>query len=199
MQRVGFCASTDGVRVAYGVHGQGPPLVKAANWLTHLEQDWESPVWRHWLDALGERHTVIRYGAGGGSDVPSTPGADAPDSLGPTVTLRAPARRLRGRRSAWRTLRGTVSDAQPSSGIRRVEVSAFRSARSGRLIALDGRRFRTVERRAGLRTFTRAKLSGGRWSLRLPALKPGRWTFRARAIDRAGHRSKLVQRRVTLR
>jgi pimeloyl-ACP methyl ester carboxylesterase/DNA-binding CsgD family transcriptional regulator len=60
-QRLGFCASSDGVRLAYGVHGSGPPLVKAANWLTHLEKDWESPVWRHWLEALGETHTVVRY------------------------------------------------------------------------------------------------------------------------------------------
>jgi pimeloyl-ACP methyl ester carboxylesterase/DNA-binding CsgD family transcriptional regulator len=61
MQRLGFCASSDGVQLGYGMHGSGPPLVKAANWLTHLERDWESPVWRHWLEALGSRHTVVRY------------------------------------------------------------------------------------------------------------------------------------------
>ena len=60
-QRIGFCASGDGTRIAYGVHGSGPPLLKAANWLTHLEKDWESPVWRHWLGALGETHTMVRY------------------------------------------------------------------------------------------------------------------------------------------
>jgi pimeloyl-ACP methyl ester carboxylesterase len=46
---------------AYAVHGSGPPLVRSATWLTHLEFDWESPVWRHWLDGLAEGHTVIRY------------------------------------------------------------------------------------------------------------------------------------------
>src|SRR5215212_8201078 len=61
MHRIGFCRADDGVQLAYGVHGGGPPLVKAANWLTHLEHDWESPVWRHWLEALGERRTVVRY------------------------------------------------------------------------------------------------------------------------------------------
>src|ERR1700750_783594 len=61
MAHSGFCAASDGVRLAYGVHGSGPPLVKAANWMTHLEHDWRSPVWRHWLDALGEHHTVVRY------------------------------------------------------------------------------------------------------------------------------------------
>jgi pimeloyl-ACP methyl ester carboxylesterase len=61
MHRIGFCTADDGVRIAYGVHGSGTPLVKAANWLTHLDHDWRSPVWRHWLSALGERHTMVRY------------------------------------------------------------------------------------------------------------------------------------------
>jgi pimeloyl-ACP methyl ester carboxylesterase len=43
------------------MHGHGPPLVKVATWLTHLELDWESPVWRHWLDRLGECRTILRY------------------------------------------------------------------------------------------------------------------------------------------
>jgi pimeloyl-ACP methyl ester carboxylesterase/DNA-binding CsgD family transcriptional regulator len=61
MARIGFCTAPDGVRIAYAVHGSGPPLVKAANWLTHLERDWESPVWRHWLECLGAHNTVVRY------------------------------------------------------------------------------------------------------------------------------------------
>ncbi len=56
-----FCTAPDGVRLAYQSHGRGPPLVRVATWLTHLELDWASPVWRHWLDRLGERHTVLRY------------------------------------------------------------------------------------------------------------------------------------------
>ena len=60
-QEIRFCAASDGVRLAWAKHGKGPPIVKAANWLTHLEYDWESPVWRHWLEGLGERHTLIRY------------------------------------------------------------------------------------------------------------------------------------------
>jgi pimeloyl-ACP methyl ester carboxylesterase/DNA-binding CsgD family transcriptional regulator len=47
--------------LAYAIHGRGAPLVRAATWLTHLEYDWESPVWRHWLEQLGERFTVVRY------------------------------------------------------------------------------------------------------------------------------------------
>lgn len=60
-QRIRFCHASDGVRVAYATHGQGPPLVKAAHWMTHLEHDWDSPVWRHWLEELGRCHTVLRY------------------------------------------------------------------------------------------------------------------------------------------
>jgi pimeloyl-ACP methyl ester carboxylesterase/DNA-binding CsgD family transcriptional regulator len=56
-----FCTAADGARLAYAMHGRGPPLVRVATWLTHLESDWESPVWRHWLDRLGETHTLLRY------------------------------------------------------------------------------------------------------------------------------------------
>jgi pimeloyl-ACP methyl ester carboxylesterase len=60
-QKIRFCESADGVRLAYAVHGSGPPVVRAATWLTHLEFDWESPLWRHWLEDLAEGHSVIRY------------------------------------------------------------------------------------------------------------------------------------------
>jgi pimeloyl-ACP methyl ester carboxylesterase/DNA-binding CsgD family transcriptional regulator len=60
-QQIRFCTTPDRVRLAYATHGNGPPLVKAANWLTHLEFDWESPVWRHWLEELGRGNTVVRY------------------------------------------------------------------------------------------------------------------------------------------
>ncbi len=62
-QRIAFCTTGDGVRIAYARHGHGPPLVKAAHWMTHAEHDWGSPVWSHWLQALGERHSVVRYDA----------------------------------------------------------------------------------------------------------------------------------------
>ena len=56
-----FCTVSDGVRIAYAVAGQGPPLVKTANWLNHLEYDWQSPVWSHLLHALAADHRLIRY------------------------------------------------------------------------------------------------------------------------------------------
>lgn len=51
----------DGPRLAYAKVGQGPPLVKAANWLSHLEYDWNSPVWQPWLQAWSRFHTLYRY------------------------------------------------------------------------------------------------------------------------------------------
>ena len=60
-QRIQFCTTTDDVRIAYATSGSGPPLVKPANWLTHVEHDWKSPVWRHWLRELSREHTLIRY------------------------------------------------------------------------------------------------------------------------------------------
>jgi len=60
-QSIRFTRSHDGTTIAYARSGSGPPLVRAANWLTHLEFDWESPVWRHWLRELSRHHTLIRY------------------------------------------------------------------------------------------------------------------------------------------
>ncbi len=60
-QQICFCTSSDGARVAYATTGSGPPLVKVANWLSHLEFDWNSPVWRHWIRALARDHTLVRY------------------------------------------------------------------------------------------------------------------------------------------
>ncbi len=56
-----FCTTPDNVRIAYSITGKGPPLVKAANYLSHLEFDWQSPVWHHLLDALSIDGTLIRY------------------------------------------------------------------------------------------------------------------------------------------
>jgi pimeloyl-ACP methyl ester carboxylesterase/DNA-binding CsgD family transcriptional regulator len=60
-QQVRFCTAGDGVGLAYAVHGSGPPIVRVATWLTHLDFDWESPVWRHWLAELASGHTLVRY------------------------------------------------------------------------------------------------------------------------------------------
>ena len=50
-QEIRYCTTSDGVRLAYATTGNGPPLVKASNWLTHLDFEWGSPIWRHWYAA----------------------------------------------------------------------------------------------------------------------------------------------------
>lgn len=60
-QSIGFCRSSDGVRIAYATVGRGPPLVKAANWLNHLELDWVSLIWGRTFQELASRRTLIRY------------------------------------------------------------------------------------------------------------------------------------------
>lgn len=56
-----YCRSLDGVRIACATTGRGRPLVKAANWLTHLRHDAGSLVWRHWVHDLSRRYRLVRY------------------------------------------------------------------------------------------------------------------------------------------
>jgi pimeloyl-ACP methyl ester carboxylesterase len=60
-QEIRYCMTSDDVRLAYASIGASPPLVKASNWLTHLDLEWESPLWRHWWGELSRHHRVIRY------------------------------------------------------------------------------------------------------------------------------------------
>jgi pimeloyl-ACP methyl ester carboxylesterase/DNA-binding winged helix-turn-helix (wHTH) protein len=60
-QEVRFCTAKDGVRIAYAVTGKGKPLVKAANWMSHLDFELQSPIWRHWIAGLSATRELIRY------------------------------------------------------------------------------------------------------------------------------------------
>ena len=60
-QSIRVCTSRDGTRIAIASIGSGPPLLRAAHWLSHVEHDLESPVWRPWLAELSRHHTYIRY------------------------------------------------------------------------------------------------------------------------------------------
>ena len=64
-QRIGYCASADGTRIAYAVMGSGPPLVRPSHWLTHLEHDLTDPVWRHVPLGLAHGRTLVRFDARG--------------------------------------------------------------------------------------------------------------------------------------
>jgi class 3 adenylate cyclase/pimeloyl-ACP methyl ester carboxylesterase len=64
-QEIQFCMTPDGVQLAYSRMGSGPPLVKTGNWMTHLEFDFESPIWRRLYSELSHDRTLIRYDARG--------------------------------------------------------------------------------------------------------------------------------------
>ena len=59
-EQIRFCKSFDGTQIAYAITGQGPPLVKAPHWLTHLEYEFQSPIWRPWIEALSADYTLLR-------------------------------------------------------------------------------------------------------------------------------------------
>jgi len=60
-QQIRFCTSSDGTRIAYASVGQGPPLVRALGWLTHLECEWENPLRRPFIDAISPRYLFVLY------------------------------------------------------------------------------------------------------------------------------------------
>jgi len=60
-QTVRYVHTSDGLRLAWGESGSGPPLVRAATWLTHLEFDLDSPVWTHWMSFFSDHFRFIRY------------------------------------------------------------------------------------------------------------------------------------------
>jgi pimeloyl-ACP methyl ester carboxylesterase len=64
-QNIRFCTAADGVKLAYAVSGEGPPLVMSATWLSHLEHQWQSLAWRPWLDAFSRDHMLLRYDSRG--------------------------------------------------------------------------------------------------------------------------------------
>lgn len=60
-QRVQLCVGPDGVQIAYARVGRGPPILKAPNWLNHIEYEWRSPVWGPVLTALAKNHELVRF------------------------------------------------------------------------------------------------------------------------------------------
>ncbi|MEO1251324.1 MAG: alpha/beta fold hydrolase [Pseudomonadota bacterium] len=64
-QEIRYCKSSNGAQIAYATVGEGAPIIKTANWLNHLEFDWESPVWSHFFRALSTSNTLARYDARG--------------------------------------------------------------------------------------------------------------------------------------
>jgi hypothetical protein len=129
------------------------------------------------------------------------------DTRPPTVTLNLPkcakklpkkaCKRRRASHGAWQTLTGTVTDPAPSSGIAGVQVTIYR-ATGKQIEGLIGKRLRKTTKVKARKTFTAASVSGAGWSLRLPKLKPGRYTILLHATDRAGHLSATVTKTLQL-
>jgi pimeloyl-ACP methyl ester carboxylesterase/AraC-like DNA-binding protein len=61
VQEVRYATAKDGTKLAYSMVGDGPPLVKTANWLNHIEHDWKSPLWRHWITEFTAGRSLVRY------------------------------------------------------------------------------------------------------------------------------------------
>ena len=84
-QEIHFCQAKDGVQLAYARTGQGPPLVKTGHWMTHIEFDLESPIWRHLYQELSRDHSFFRYDARGNGlsdrEVPDVSFEDFVDDL----------------------------------------------------------------------------------------------------------------------
>jgi pimeloyl-ACP methyl ester carboxylesterase/AraC-like DNA-binding protein len=60
-QHVQYCRAKDGTQLAWSRLGEGPVLMKTANWLNHIEYDWDSPMWRHWIEEFTEGRSLVRY------------------------------------------------------------------------------------------------------------------------------------------
>jgi hypothetical protein len=139
---------------------------------------------------------------------PAPPSPPPPaDRQAPKVTLNTPScpkklsrkacKRRRASTGAWRTLSGSVTDPAPSSGIASVQVAVYLT-HGKRIIGLSHGHFLKTTRAKARKAFVSAKLSGDSWSLKLPKLGPGSYTFLVRASDRAGNVSALVSRTVRL-
>jgi pimeloyl-ACP methyl ester carboxylesterase/DNA-binding CsgD family transcriptional regulator len=95
-QRIRYVVTPDGVKLAWADAGSGPALIKASNWLTHLEYDLESPVWRHWIRFFAGHSRFIRYDERGSGmtdwNVPNLPSFSSwVDDLEAVVAAAAPA------------------------------------------------------------------------------------------------------------
>ena len=60
-QQISYCTSADGCAIAMASLGQGPVVLKSPNFVTHLDADWRSPLWRHIFENLSSEHELLRF------------------------------------------------------------------------------------------------------------------------------------------
>jgi pimeloyl-ACP methyl ester carboxylesterase/DNA-binding CsgD family transcriptional regulator len=95
-QSIRLTRAKDGITLAWAEAGEGPALVKASNWLTHLEYELDSPVWRHWIEFFAEHFRFIRYDQRGCGlsewNAECLEGRDAEQDLETIIAVARPAR-----------------------------------------------------------------------------------------------------------
>ncbi len=62
-QQIEYCETDDGVSLAWSAVGEGPPVVKAPNWVGHLELDWRNPGVSPICTSIAQHHRLIRFDA----------------------------------------------------------------------------------------------------------------------------------------
>ena len=81
-QDIRFATTADGARIAYATSGDGPPLVRAVHWMTHVDLDCHSAVYGPWIQGLSQRYRHVRYDARGcGLSDRGTPPQDLDDEV----------------------------------------------------------------------------------------------------------------------
>ncbi len=61
-EKIGYCMTSDGVRIAYGTIGSGPPVVFVLGWATHLTRGNGSPTYNSdFLESAGAHHLIVQY------------------------------------------------------------------------------------------------------------------------------------------
>jgi pimeloyl-ACP methyl ester carboxylesterase/DNA-binding CsgD family transcriptional regulator len=79
-QRLASTRLDDGTEIAYAIAGQGPLMVHAPGWLTHLEMSWALPAERGFYEMLARGRTLVRY------DKPGC-GLSGPTTRAPSLDL----------------------------------------------------------------------------------------------------------------
>lgn len=80
-QQIRYASTPGGAKIAYATSGRGYPLVRAGHWMTHLQWDWQLPVWGPWIHALAAHRQLIRYDQRGCGLSPATADAVSLDSM----------------------------------------------------------------------------------------------------------------------
>ena len=63
LQRIQYCRTDDGVDLAWSAIGVGSPVVKAPNWIGHLELDMRNPYVAPITTSIARHHRLIRFDA----------------------------------------------------------------------------------------------------------------------------------------